>query len=548
MKERIPVVDLFAGPGGLGEGFSAFSGRNGGRGDHVFRIAISAEMDPTAHATLRLRAFFRQFDRPDEVPDLYYDYLAGQVGRKALEEHPKFAAQWKRADAEARCLTLGRAEDNRELERVLRADLKGHRPWVLIGGPPCQAYSLVGRARNRGKENYRAEDDHRHFLYREYLQIIREFQPPVFVMENVKGILSSKVEGEMIFRKILADLMDPFEGRRGASSRSKKGYRLFSLRTGRVADRDSGFTDFDPRDFLITSENYGVPQNRHRVFVLGVREDFDVTNSPVLRPHRGNRPETGQVIGHLPPLRSGISAKDTPSAPEDNYEAWVSCVSDGGDRLIKELERRHSDTFLDESYIDTAAEVARAVEQIRARNHELGRVIPLSDDPLYGNEFRDSVPVHLHDWYADRRLQEFPNHETRAHIPTDLCRYLFCAAWGRATKQSPKASDFTEGLRPAHLNWDSGKFADRFRVQLEKEPATTITSHISKDGHYFIHYDPAQCRSLTVREAARIQTFPDNYFFEGPRTSQYVQVGNAVPPWLARQIAGIVWEILKQVA
>jgi len=137
------------------------------------------------------------------------------------------------------------------------------------------------------------------------------------------------------------------------------------------------------------------------------------------------------------------------------------------------------------------------------------------------------------------------NHESRGHMPSDLGRYLFCAAFGQEHGRSPTSADFPNKLAPKHANWDSGDFQDRFKVQVKLKPSSTVTSHLSKDGHAFIHWDANQCRSLTVREAARLQTFPDDYLFLGNRTQQYVQVGNAVPPLLARQIAHVVWSILS---
>lgn len=126
---------------------------------------------------------------------------------------------------------------------------------------------------------------------------------------------------------------------------------------------------------------------------------------------------------------------------------------------------------------------------------------------------------------------------------------MFAARYTREKGVFPRLEDYKHAaidLLPDHENAESGKFADRFRVQLPDIPATTVTSHISKDGHYFIHYDPAQCRSFTVREAARVQTFPDNYYFCGGRTQKFHQVGNAVPPYLAYQIADIVLDIFRR--
>ncbi|WP_454864438.1 DNA cytosine methyltransferase [Pseudomonas rhizophila] len=519
LSRPIQIVDLFAGPGGLGEGFA--SSGNGTR----FEIVVSAEMDPVARETLKLRAFYRllKLKNPDRLCD-YYDFCNGHSAKPFSDMSE---AQWDEAEKEARCITLGSEKGDRELDDILDERLKD-RPWVLIGGPPCQAYSIVGRARNQAKADYSAENDHRHFLYKEYLRIIKERKPTVFVMENVKGILSSKVAGEGIFAQILQDLTDPNKALGDPAPGTK--YRICSLVTGQSFGPGEDVLKVDPRGFIIKAEEHGIPQARHRVILLGIALD-----------HQGNIPEHGsildvvervstkQVLGDLPELRSRLTKQ------RDDNEAWYKEVANQLDELRSEVNARV------EPMLDSAMKIAR--DSLLSASLEVGalRVPRRQGDGRTKDE-------NLDQWYRDDNLEYWLNHDARGHMPSDLRRYMFASVYARAYKTSPKGHlQFSlSGLAPAHKNWESGKFSDRFRVQLEDLPATTITSHISKDGHYFIHYDPKQCRSLTVREAARLQTFPDNYFFQGNRTQQFHQVGNAVPPLLASKIASVVYEIASK--
>lgn len=504
----IPIVDLFAGPGGLGEGFSTLDDGN------AFRILVSAEMEASAHQTLRLRSFYRILKRQGgKALDSYYRFCNGET---ELPWDDKTAKAWEEAEKEARRITLGTAEGNRELNTILeKSGLGPSEPWILIGGPPCQAYSLVGRARNRGKTDYCAEDDHRHFLYREYLKIIQQYKPAVFVMENVKGILSSKVGGQQIFHTILRDLADP---NRAFGKAPGRGYRIHSLAVPTVYERGMGPGDIDVHDFIIKSEKFGIPQARHRVILLGIRDDIDAAPRQLLETTEAT---VNDAISAMPPLRSQLSKQ------ADSPEKWSHAVRQHLCELLEEAATRDDQEKL--------AEVLRTIKPKIASDLGHGA---LRASLLNTASARAST---LERWYHDKKLKVWLNHEARSHMTSDLRRYLYAAAYASAHGISPKghAAFDLSGLRPDHKNWETGKFADRFRVQLSNRPATTVTSHISKDGHYFIHPDPSQCRSLTVREAARLQTFPDNYFFQGNRTQQFHQVGNAVPPLLSKKIAEI---------
>ena len=507
-RKPYPIIDVFAGPGGLGEGFASLTGEDDGP---RFQDAVAIERDEFAYRTLLLRHFLRCFPK-DGLPDEYYRYLRGDITIGDLFRAHK--VEFAEAGRSALRISLG-PESRAGVREIINNRLAGKKRWVLVGGPPCQAYSLVGRSRMMGRPDF--EQDERHFLYLEYLTIIADHAPPVFVMENVKGLLSAQVGGASVIDRILTDLAHPGGALKGA--RNGLSYRLYSL-----TEQEMPGDRVDPRLFLVRAEYFGVPQARHRMFIVGIRSDINVRPG-LLRPHKA--PTVSETIGNLPAIRSGLSRG------ADSVERWS-----------KEIDRLST---MDIARQLNGASYSKAVAS--------GIVLELSSsDDVPSCRLSRSYPGRIPGRFKvlsslhDARLRTLTGHESRGHMGSDLRRYMYAAVFARVTGRSPKLSDFPRSLLPAHQNVElgtSGKmFSDRFRVQLPDDVSTTITSHISKDGHYFIHYDPAQCRSLTVREAARLQTFPDNYQFEGPRTAQYHQVGNAVPPYLAGQIAAVVADVL----
>lgn len=513
-RKAIPVIDLFAGPGGLGEGFSSLKNPDG---TPKFSLRVSIEKDFYAHQTLSLRALFRHFAK-DKVPDCYYDYVKKRISRAELFSHPETKEAGEAALKEARLAELGKTP-HEEIDSWIADALGNETNWVLIGGPPCQAYSLAGRARRSKEDQEKFESDEKHFLYLEYLRIIHRFKPAVFVMENVKGMLSSTHGGSGIFERIMADLSSPRDG-------LNYGIRSFVV---------PGNTEsLSPMDFVIESEKFGIPQCRHRVILFGVRSDIAAgTQELSVHPERFTIPtypvpvSVSEALSGLPKLRSRLSRK---SPEPDSHEAWLKVVR--GTKTV--LGAWHG---LD--YEMFSSNLSMAVDETISISFPGSHFIPWESTPT-------SMGGRLHDWYYDGKLGGDIQHETRSHMPSDLHRYLFASCYAKTFGVSPKVTQFPKSLLPNHENAsdDAPPFADRFRVQVASHPSSTVVAHIAKDGHYFIHPDPAQCRSLTVREVARLQTFPDNYYFEGNRTQQYTQVGNAVPPLLAKKIAIVVADFM----
>jgi len=450
--KKFYAIDLFAGCGGLSEGFIQAG----------FEVIAQIEMDRWACETLKTRHVYHELKRIKKKY-LYDKYVKEEISREEILRrfyHINEAISHRVIQA-----TLGKDKNGEILKRI-ELTMKYHgasKFHVLLGGPPCQPYSLAGRAR----DPWRMENDERHFLYKHYLEILESLQPDFFVYENVPGLFTARVRGRRIFEKMLEDFT--------------------SLHPSYEIVPPLQQIYIEPRNYILDSTHFFIPQRRKRLILIGYKKSLEKKNPEIrnifanlqklaLRNSKRGSLTVDDAIGDLPPLKPG-----------EGSDGWY------------------------------------------------GHYPPVSSLKAYQIKMRRGSPGIL-------------NHRARIHMRSDLERYKFFIEYHKngneaATLETLKTE--RPDLLPEHKHLD--KFLDRFKVQWWTRPSSTITAHICKDGHYYIHPDIHQCRSFTVREAARCQSFPDNFKFEGPRTEQFKQVGNAVPPLLAKVIGRFILKELEKV-
>lgn len=376
----MPIVDLFSGPGGLAEGFTAFRSPKGRR---RYRVALSVEKDRSAYQTLRLRAFLRQFTA--SYPPEYYDFLNG-LSPKEPDWNDLYPKQWKGACYETCQLELGTPTAQAILEqRIARIREGQHGRTVLLGGPPCQVYSVAGRARNAGKSGYDPDRDDRQLLYKPYVQVLSQLQPVIAVMENVKGMISARRNGKSVFAEVTNSL-------RHAGGRDS--YRLFAL----AAQSGNYLWDEElvPKDFLVHSEEFGVPQARHRVFIVCIRKDIAESLPETCLPRLDRQDSTvsvRDVISDMPKLRSRLSQNDDPASWQDTVRGAYQLVLQNQPTMSRE-QRTQFQTALDRA-LDTAVGTAPPWREARG-----------------GLNLPQSCPCDLRNWIFDDKIEMLPNNET----------------------------------------------------------------------------------------------------------------------------------------
>lgn len=420
MSKVFGVVDLFAGPGGLGEGFAALEVNS----FKPFKIGVSVEKEASAHRTLTLRAFLREYRRREgRLPEEYIDFHEGSTDQPDWASVDRSA--WIAATKEALCLELGNEAASAVIDTSIRRIRRTHDEVVLIGGPPCQAYSLVGRARSRGKKNYVPEKDERHFLFREYIRVLDRLRPAAFVMENVKGILSSAVQSRLVFEMLMEDL---------STVGSRRGH-LYELRAVHVKEGRAVLKiPSQPSDFVVRAEEFGVPQRRHRVIIVGIRSDLAARAAGASIAVPKTRATVDDVIGNLAKLRSGLSS-------EDELLAWQEVMVGAAKRLAT-IHKGRDQQGLSEKFSRLSTEFRKNSELPR-RSSSLPRRYGRSNDTLT-------------QWLECSQLRAIAQHESRGHMTSDLDRYLFATVFAEVNESSPKSPDFPAELAPDHRNWHGG--------------------------------------------------------------------------------------------
>lgn len=417
IKSKLNFIDLFAGAGGLSEGFIQAG----------FNPVAHVEMNKAAAWTLETRAAYMYLKKKKKMR-LYYQYEGGEITREELFRHiPDFVIKTV-INAEMSERTLPNIF--RRIDAIMKEDHVGHVD-VIVGGPPCQAYSLVGRAQS-SHMRIPMEKDPRNELYVMYTRFLKKYRPRMFVFENVIGLRSAR-NGE-IFDDLQKALME----------------------VGYIAV---------PK--LQNAADFGVLQNRKRIIIIGWRKGTECYY-PEFKKVRTNA-VVRDVLDDLATVKRGCE--------NNNYK----------------LEFDKCSVFLKKNKIRT----------------------------------KNDVVTH---------------HAARVNNPIDVQIYkLAIEAYNNEDGKKISYDELPDHLK-THKNQTS--FKDRFKVvEGDDHTCHTVLAHLAKDGHYFIHPDIEQCRSITVREAARLQTFPDNYYFEGSRGEKFKQIGNAVPPIMAKKIAK---EIKKQ--
>lgn len=410
-------IDLFAGAGGLSEGFIQAG----------FNPIAHIEMNPFAAKTLETRSAYYYLKSIDRL-DVYRSYLRGLISRDEMLSHVLEDVRKATICETMSDETLPGLFD--QIDGIIK-DRGIEKVDLVIGGPPCQAYSLVGRAQSSHMGTPMSQDP-RNTLYKLYIQFLERYKPTMFVFENVIGIMTANN------RTTWTDIMDAMH---------KAGYEIDC--------------------HVQNSRDFGVLQNRRRMIIVGWLKDSEL-RYPEFKKVTIDDARVSDLLDDLPPLLPG--EKDN-CYKTTNYSNYVR--SNG---------------------LRTPEDVLTSHEARRNREQDITiykRVIELWNDGHKRLNYND--------------------------LPDDL---------------------------KTHNNRTS--FLDRFKVvEGDCSYCHTMLAHISKDGHYFIHPDIEQHRSITVREAARIQSFPDSYYFEGPRTAQFVQIGNAVPPLMAKGIAEGVAAVLR---